>query len=102
MTVVKFPYNACRRLHSRRPRRSKNGTPEERAAKAAKAAAKSTPATVIDISGQSVIAGRTAAPAEQLDPWFEAGLLLKKLNDRKLLPAGVECMRLLLERHGGS
>jgi hypothetical protein len=33
--VVKFPYNACRRVHSRRPRVSKNGTPEERAAKAA-------------------------------------------------------------------
>jgi len=33
--VVKFPYTACRRVHSRRPRISKNGTPEERAAKAA-------------------------------------------------------------------
>src|SRR5260370_40528404 len=33
--VVKFPYNACRRVHSRKPRISKNGTPEERAAKAA-------------------------------------------------------------------
>ena len=35
--VVKFPYNACRRVHSRKPRRSFNGTPEERAAKAADA-----------------------------------------------------------------
>ena len=33
--IFKFPYNAQRRLHSRRPRRSKNGTPEGRAAKAA-------------------------------------------------------------------
>jgi hypothetical protein len=33
--VVKFPYDASRRMHSRKPRRSKNGTPEERAAKAA-------------------------------------------------------------------
>lgn len=33
--VVKFPYDACRRVHSKKPRRSKNGTPEERAAKAA-------------------------------------------------------------------
>jgi hypothetical protein len=33
--VVKFPYTACRRVHSRKPRRSFNGTPEERAAKAA-------------------------------------------------------------------
>lgn len=33
--VVKFPYSASRRVHSKKPRRSKNGTPEERAAKAA-------------------------------------------------------------------
>jgi len=30
-----FPYNASRRVYSRRPRVSKNGTSEERAAKAA-------------------------------------------------------------------
>jgi hypothetical protein len=35
MNVVKFPYDASRRVHSRKPRRSKNGTPEERAARAA-------------------------------------------------------------------
>jgi hypothetical protein len=33
--VVKFPYSASRRVHSQKPRRSKNGTPEERAAKTA-------------------------------------------------------------------
>jgi hypothetical protein len=33
--IFKFPYDACRRVHSKKPRRSKNGTPEERAAKAA-------------------------------------------------------------------
>jgi hypothetical protein len=33
--VVRFPYSACRRVHSQKPRRSKNGTPEERAARAA-------------------------------------------------------------------
>ena len=33
--VVKFPYDASRRVHSQKPRRSKNGSPEERAAKAA-------------------------------------------------------------------
>ena len=33
--VVKFPYSASRRVHSQKPRRSKNGSPEERAAKAA-------------------------------------------------------------------
>jgi hypothetical protein len=34
MRVVKFPYSACRRVHSRRPRISRNGNPEEPAAKA--------------------------------------------------------------------
>jgi hypothetical protein len=33
--VVKFPHSASRRVHSKKPRRSKNGTPEERAAKVA-------------------------------------------------------------------
>jgi hypothetical protein len=33
--IFKFPYDACRRVHSKKPRRSKNGTPEERAAKVA-------------------------------------------------------------------
>ena len=33
--IVKFPYSSSRRVHSKKPRRSKNGTPEERAAKAA-------------------------------------------------------------------
>jgi len=33
--IYRFPYNACRRVHSRKARVSKNGTPEERAAKAA-------------------------------------------------------------------
>ena len=37
--IVKFPGSASRRVHSRKPRRSKNGTPEERAAKAAATAA---------------------------------------------------------------
>ena len=34
-SVVKFPYSASRRVHSRKPRKSINGTPEERAAKLA-------------------------------------------------------------------
>ena len=46
MTIMKFPGRASRRIAARRPRRSKNGTPEERAAKAA---AKSTHATVTGI-----------------------------------------------------
>jgi hypothetical protein len=44
--LVKFPYSASRRVAARRPRRSKNGTPEERAAKAAAA---STNATIAGI-----------------------------------------------------
>jgi hypothetical protein len=42
--LVKFPYNASRRLYSRRLRKSINGTPEERAAKAAAAVANEPPA----------------------------------------------------------
>jgi hypothetical protein len=42
MTVVKFPAIAARRIAARRPRRSKNGTPEERAAKAAAASTSGT------------------------------------------------------------
>lgn len=48
--IIKFPYDACRRVHSRKPRRSKNGTPEERAAKAAAAAPYTAPADVVAIS----------------------------------------------------
>jgi hypothetical protein len=33
--VLKFPFDVARRAHARKPRRSKNGTPAERAAKAA-------------------------------------------------------------------
>jgi hypothetical protein len=46
--VVKFPYSASRRVHSQKPRRSKNGTPEERAAKAA--ALETAPADVVPLS----------------------------------------------------
>jgi hypothetical protein len=41
MTIFKFPYS--RREAARRPRRSKNGTPEEREAKAGAAAFRSVP-----------------------------------------------------------
>jgi hypothetical protein len=51
MSVIKFPYKACRRVHSRKTRNSKNGAPEERAAKAA--AAQSSSATITRISGQT-------------------------------------------------
>jgi hypothetical protein len=46
--VVKFPYSASRRVHSKKPRRSKNGTPEERAAKAA--ALEAAPADIVSMS----------------------------------------------------
>lgn len=38
MAVVKLPYPVTRRVFARRPRKSKNGTPEECAAKSAAAA----------------------------------------------------------------
>jgi hypothetical protein len=34
-----------------------------------------------------------------LDPWYEVVLLLKKLDNKRLLPAAADCVRLLLERH---
>ena len=51
--IYKFPYNVSRRVHSRKPRRSKNGTPEGRAAKAGAAAAELTSATVTEIPVRS-------------------------------------------------
>jgi hypothetical protein len=48
MTAVKFPYSASRRVHSQKSRRSKNGTPEERAAKAA--ALETAPADVVPMA----------------------------------------------------
>jgi hypothetical protein len=46
--IVKFPYSASRRVYSKKPRQSKNGTPEERAAKAV--ASEGPPADVVDMS----------------------------------------------------
>jgi hypothetical protein len=51
--IVKFPYDACRRVHSRKQRRSKNGTPAERAAKAAAAAGTTTAGSVVEFSSRS-------------------------------------------------
>ena len=48
--IFRFPYSASRRVHSQKSRRSKNGTPEERAAKAA--AARGEPATLLDMCPQ--------------------------------------------------
>ena len=46
--IIKLPYNVTRAAFSRKPRRSKNGTPEERAAKAS--AALPPPADVVSLS----------------------------------------------------
>jgi hypothetical protein len=48
--VVKFPFSVSRRAHARRPRKSINGTPEERAAKAAADAAEIVQAGVVELS----------------------------------------------------
>jgi hypothetical protein len=47
--ILKFPYEACRRVHSRKPRRLKNGTPEQRAAAAL--VAQAPPADVVSLRG---------------------------------------------------
>jgi hypothetical protein len=57
--IFKFPYDTSRRVHSRKPRRSKNGTPEERAAK--EAAIQRPAGAVIDLSG------RSGSPAKESD-----------------------------------
>lgn len=75
--IIGLPYKVTRRLHSRKPRNSKNGTPEERAAKAAKAGKATavsagqsnvgTGAEVIDFRGQTEPAA--APPAKPaIDP----------------------------------
>jgi hypothetical protein len=46
--------------------------------------------------------GCPSRPQPALDPWYEAGLLLRQLNEQKLLPAAIECMRHLLERPDAS
>jgi hypothetical protein len=61
-TIVKFPYNASRRAHARLARKSRNGTPEERAAKAPAAEKRpqnSNPlrAKIVAVSRAATIAG---------------------------------------------
>ena len=60
--IVKFPYDACRRVHSKKPRRSKNGTPEERAAKAA--------ATQKPAASVTALSDRADKPREHQDDTF--------------------------------
>jgi hypothetical protein len=56
-----------------------------------------------DLKGRLRMARNEIAPQQPvLDPWYEVGQLVRKLGDQKLLPAAIECMRLLLERHGAA
>jgi hypothetical protein len=56
-----------------------------------------------DLKGRLRMARNEIAPKQPvLDPWYEVGHLLRKLDDQKLLPAAIECIRLILERHGGA
>ena len=54
-----------------------------------------------DLKGRFRMARNEFAPQQpDLDLWSEIGGLLRQLGDQKLLPAAVECMRLVLERRG--
>jgi hypothetical protein len=78
--VIKFPYSACRRVHSRKPRISKNGAPEERAAKAeAVRPDPSTAPNVVQLSGKPVRPHTPPSPEEMAQfsallaqPWVSA------------------------------
>jgi len=84
--IYKFPYSVSRRAHSRRPRISKNGTPEERAAKVAQEI--TAPPADIAFIGNS-----------KPDLWAEAGVVLCKLNVKKRLAEAVKCLQLLLAKN---
>jgi hypothetical protein len=85
--VVKFPFTASRRAFARKPRWSKNGTPEERAAKATAQEMAAPPADVAFIGN--------AKP----DLWAEAGVVLSKLNVKGRLPEAVKCLQLFLAKN---
>jgi hypothetical protein len=108
--VVKFPFSVSRRAHARRPRKSINGTPEERAAKAEAA-------TVVEISRQDVAtAGIATAPTIQAParaaegaavPRNEPTVPVKKKRRRRQIIEKMICelepaTRLFPHVHGGS
>jgi hypothetical protein len=64
-TLVKFPNRASRRILARKPRRSKNGTPEERLAKAV--AAKSASATTVVQIAPRAPSTNTVAAQQRMD-----------------------------------
>jgi hypothetical protein len=103
MTVVKFPYNACRRVHSRKPRRSRNGTPEERAAKAA--------AEGINLSANKISVLAPKTPSKEITPsqgievpaeirkaqFLEIQRLLIIIDDRRQLLKALATLRAFAE-----
>jgi hypothetical protein len=94
MTVVKFPYSACRRVHSRRQRISKNGTPEERAAKAAAGIPTTTTATVVEISRRGV--SRATPQRVFSSDEFAANMALLGQQDRQFI---IDYMNLALAKY---
>jgi hypothetical protein len=92
MNVVKFRYSVSRRAFSRKPRTSKNGTPEEREAKAAELRAALRAGTVIEISGGGIV----DHPEIQAAQWREFGRLLAQL-DPELRPAALSYLRQLAD-----
>lgn len=92
--VIKFPYSACRRVHSRKPRISKNGTPEERAAKAeAVRPDPSTAPNVVQLSRKPVRPHTPPSPEEMAQ--FSA--LLAQLPESDL-PRVSAMMRSIMEK----
>jgi hypothetical protein len=85
--VVKFPYDACRRIHSRKSRRSKNGTPEERASKAAAATPQSEAAGIIEFPCRERTKPTSTAAPEDRTRGCEAsdGLPVSPYDDYALL-----------------
>jgi hypothetical protein len=84
--ILKFPARAARRIAARRPRRSKNGTPEERAAKAGQRA--STPATVIEFPRRAVLAEIAVSPALAVSTLTLAAAIAHKLIEAVLAAGG--------------
>jgi hypothetical protein len=88
--IFKFPYDARRRVHSQKPRRSKNGTPEERAAKTG--ALETTPADVVSMSAaradaDSKVDGRKLRGSplrEKVSPISLAATIVGKMHTAKL------------------
>lgn len=69
--IIKLPYSVTRGVHSRKPRRSKNGTPEERSTKEAKAAAAVRPpanVTQLPRPRAAMLDREFRAKLDQLDP----------------------------------